>query len=158
VHPLPHRVRLHRAYVFVITGLLTPIALVTGFIVLRFDTLDAVSRVMIILSFLFTAGLGILGALSQTYKLTEDALVRFLPGRDRTVRYADLLHVEVHLTQGRPVLTLQLREGREAKLLVAMLDPGELLFTLDTLTERAPTAVLGPEALRLREQAMNSSR
>lgn len=155
-HPLPHRVRLHRAYVFAIVGLLTPIALVTGFIVVSFDQLDAVSRAVITLSFLFCLGLVTLSSLGQTYTLTEDALARFLPLPDRTVRYADLLHVEVQYVHGKPVLTLQRREGREARLTVTMVDPAELLFTLDTLAERAPAAVLGPEALRLREQATNS--
>jgi hypothetical protein len=140
----------------VIVGLLTPITLATGFIVVSFDQLDAVSRAVITLSFLFTVGLVALGALGQTYTLTADALVRFLPLPDRTVRYADLLHVEVHHVHGKPVLTLQRREGREARLTVTMVDPGELLFTLDTLSERAPAAVLGPEAMRLREQATNS--
>lgn len=120
--------------------------------VMRFEHLAAVDRLILVLVFLFSAAIPTLAARSQTYTLTPDALVRFLPGRDRTVRYADLVHVEVSRVRGHPLLTLQRREGRPVELFLSMGDPGELLFTLNTLAERAPAAVFGPEARRLREQ------
>ncbi len=152
VHSLPHRVRLHRTYALVMGGLLTLCAIPVVLLVV-FTQLPAVDRLILVLVFLFFVGVVTLATLGQTYTLTPDALVRFLPLPGRTVRYADLVHAEVHRVRGQPRLALQRREGRLVELSMGTLDPGELLFTLETLAERAPTIVLGPEALRLREQA-----
>lgn len=153
VHSLPHRVRLHRAYVLVMGVLLTLCAVPVVLLVVWSTRLQHAHRLILVLVFLLYAGVVTLATFSQTYTLTPEALVRFLPLPGRTVRYADLVHAEVHRVYGQPRLALQRREGHMVELSVGTVDPGELLFTLETLAERAPTIVLGPEALRLREQA-----
>jgi hypothetical protein len=153
VHSLPHRVRIHRVYALVLAGLLTLCAIPVVVLVVWSTQLQVAHRLILVLVFLLYAGGVTLATFSQTYTLTPDALVRFLLLPGRTVRYADLVHAEVHRVYGRPMLALQRREGSLVELSMGTVDPGELLFTLETLAERAPTIVLGPEALRLREQA-----
>ncbi len=153
---LPHRVRPNRGSVLLMAIILTLAAIPVGIFAVRFDQVPTMYRLLVVLVFLFAAGLLSLTALVQLYTLTPDALVRFLPMPGRTLHYADLVHAEVHRVRGQPVLALQQRDGRLVELSVGMVELGELLFTLTTLAERAPAIVLGPEALRLREQARHA--